>query len=99
MATDDRLADPQMGINNQALALLHMLAGMEPSFAVYNAGYDICISTSPLYNGRERGIVLSMHAYSVPVGKALFIFFAEGRNHDGIVIESWIDQGGINPPT
>jgi hypothetical protein len=92
-----RVADPTLGIHPQARAILALL-DCEPAFAKYKDGfYDVNISTSAWYNGREKGyaLVLSKTRHR----ERLVITFGECRNSDYIFVDSWLMGYGINPPT
>jgi len=91
--------DPSFGLNNQAMALLHFLAAMEPDFAEYEHGrYSIEVSTYPWYNGREKGVCLVVqHGLCDP--KALHITFGEIRNCDSIFVDHWVSTTPYNGPT
>ena len=84
----NQLIDFTFGINNQALAVMHML-DRAPDFADYKDGfYQTYIKTVPWYNGRESGFVVSMkeHYYD---GKCLHIAVFEHRNSDGLCALRW----------
>lgn len=83
------IADFTFGVNNQAIAVLHML-DREPDFADYNDGfYQVTIRTRPWYNGRESGFVLSMHKdYKTTLHIAVF----EHRNSDNICALEWTTE-------
>lgn len=84
------LVDTRLNITDQALALLQLLAQEEVPANVWT-------TTSALYNGRERGICLSLSA--THRDHRIFIFWSESRNSDQLVIVSWEGRGDINPPT
>ena len=54
------------------------------------------IETAPWYNGRERGIVISVCKYA---GDVLRIAIFEHRNSDSICALKWRSPVGMNPPT
>jgi hypothetical protein len=84
------ITDPTFGINRQSLAVLAILSQYEPSWATYNeaiSNYDIEFETKPWYNGRERGILISM---SHDIGtKALHFAIFEHRNSDNLCVMMW----------
>lgn len=83
------ITDPTFGINSQALAILHLLSNREPDFAEYHdSGYSIRIETKPWYNGRERGLLISMDSIG-EIGKILHIAVFEHRNSDEIICLKW----------
>lgn len=84
------IADFTFGINHQALAVLHML-NREPDFADYRDGfYKVQFHTRPWYNGRERGVVISMSKrYGGKDDPVLHIAFFEHRNSDEICALKW----------
>ena len=85
---------PRTRINNQALALMEYLKGQ---WHVGDHGdIYIQIESDFWYNGRERGISLTMRVGNTePV---LIITFGENRNSDSIFVDYWEDEIGINPP-
>lgn len=89
------LADPKLHVQDQAWAVLHLLAGMEFDLENYES---VHARTAAWYNGRERGIVLS---YATNGGsKTLNIAIFEHRNGDSICALRWESEWfGINPPT
>jgi hypothetical protein len=92
-------ADPTFGLNSQALAILHMLAGREPDFATYTNGrYNIDVQTFPWYNGRERGVCLVVR-HSLGSLRALHVAFGEERMSDAIFVDTWEDDLPNNSPT
>ena len=93
-------ADLTFGLNPQALAILHMLAGRDPEFADYENGhYDFHMKTFPWYNGRERGICLVVSPSYVGAPRALHIAFGEDRRSDAIFVDVWEDVTADNGPT
>ena len=94
----DEIADSTFGIDNQAMAILHFMQDTEPNFANYKNGFytDVNFQTLPWYNGRERGIVISM---SVSYQKHIHIAFFEHRNSDSIHCLKWeTDKPYCNHP-
>ena len=89
------IGDPTFGLNAQALAVLAMLAQMEPDFAPFNDAtmhYDCRIRTFPMYGGRERGFCLVVERGEFGEGldnQALHIFVCEARSSDNIRIMNW----------
>jgi len=96
-------ADPSFGLNAQALAILHFLAGMTPSFAPFDPTlgcYKVCIRTFPWYNGREMGVALIIHREAMSAGPCRIIAFGESRNSDAIFVEYWEEpMSPFNGPT
>lgn len=85
-------ADPSFGLNHQALAILHFLAGLPPSFAPYDqrlGQFNVCIQTFPWYNGREQGVALVIYRGSSHAGPCQVVAFGECRGTDGIFVEWW----------
>lgn len=89
---EQRIIDRDFGINKQALAVMNYL-DREPDFLDYEKGkgyYGADFQTKPWYNGRERGIVVSMYVYnSKQINKCLHIAFFEHRNSDSICCLRW----------
>lgn len=57
----------------------------------------LMLRTAAWYNGRERGISVSV---STPNGRGLVVVFSENRNSDDIVVYTWhVDFAGTNPVT
>lgn len=96
-------ADPTLGLNFQALAILAFLAGRPPSFAPYDptlGRFSVCIQTFPWYNGREAGIALVIYQGATASGACRIITFGECRNTDGIFVEHWEEtREPFNGPT
>lgn len=89
---DQRCADPTFGLNEQALAVLYLLAGRTPQFADYNneAGeYDLTIYTFPWYSGREKGVALVVSKHPEPRGPCLVMVVAEHRSSDDLFVDKW----------
>lgn len=96
--TETSCADPSFGINAQALAILQLLAGEDPTFADYEENrYLVTIKTFPWYNGRENGVALTVQAYSP---SCLVITFGENRASDQVFVEYWVEPcEPFNQPT
>ena len=87
----NNLVDISFGVDNQAMAVLHML-DRSPDFADYENGfYDVHITTKPWYNGRESGFVISMKDHGFD-GKCIHIAVFEHRNSDNICALRWIND-------
>lgn len=84
--------ETNLSLNPQALALLHLLAGHDFDVESYR------LRAAALYNGRERGVVLTV---SGTVQKeCLHIFWAESRRSDDLVVFIWrAEPAAVNPPT
>jgi len=98
-----RCADPTFGIKAQALAILQLLAGTDPTFADWDdrlRRYLITITTFPWYNGRERGacLVMSPGPYRED-NPVLHIAFGEDRGSTDIFVEQWEAPEPFNCPT
>lgn len=93
MTTKNSIGDLTLGLNNQALAVLQVLSGLE-----YPRGKeDLRIRTYALYSGREKGFVLEV---TRDYRKCLHIFVAENRSSDDIFV--WSEDRhdvGLDPPT
>jgi hypothetical protein len=87
---ENSIGDPTLGLNSQALAVLHALVGEEDEhFGPYTDTYA-------WYNGRERGFVLVYDSG----GGAFCVACAESRGSDNIVVYNWEQEfRGTNPPT
>ena len=91
------IGDTSLGIGVQAQAVLQYLSDMEPDFATYKDGdYDVRLTTRPWYNGREKGICISMLPlvqpdHMVPYFgiRCIHIAIFEHRNSDHIVGLTW----------
>lgn len=91
----------ESNINTVALVILHLLEGevsLEHEPWTTNDNFSrFYITTSTFYNGRERGICLTIAFH---FGKPnLAIVFGEHRNSDMIFIDHWLVEPRINPPT
>ncbi len=89
-------------INQVSLAILALLQG-EVDFPYEDWPEDFDhqfeIETSVFYNGRERGICLTVKNYRSEDGKILVVTWGENRNSDSIFVADWIQKNSINPPT
>jgi hypothetical protein len=95
------IADNDLGISSQALAILAMLSRTDcDGLAKYGDGqYQIAIRTWAWYNGRERGVCLEVRP-SLGSKRALLVTFGEHRNTDGIFIDAWeVEEYFLSPPT
>jgi hypothetical protein len=84
------IADPTFGIGAQSLAVLALLSHIEPNWASYNEkyhDYEVEFETKTWYNGRERGILISM-SHSIG-SKALHFAIFEHRNSDQLCVLKW----------
>ena len=91
----EKLVDKSLGISEQAYAVLQGLARQ-----YIEVPDNVLVKTRAWYNGRERGIVLSLS----PIGEGapysqLNIAFGECRNSDQIFLDKWDKYTGVNPPT
>jgi hypothetical protein len=85
MATSDR-PDPKFGISSQPLAILQLLADIEPTYAHFvNGRYKISVGTFPWYGG----VVLQVVKDHDP-SQALILTFAENSVSDDIEILHWL---------
>ena len=96
------LVESHLGLSEQALAVLAVLARREPDFAPYDKefhDYEYEVATAAWYNGRERGVSLVI-SKGITKAPPLVITFGEHRNSDNIFIDSWVGkQRFLNPPT
>lgn len=84
MATSDR-PDPKFGISSQPLAILQLLAGIEPTYANFvNGRYQIDVGTFPWYEGVALQVLRDRDH-----SRALIITFAENSVSDDIEVLSW----------
>jgi len=91
----NRMADMQLDIGAQALAILAMLSQREPDFVLEssNINDELVVSSHAFYNGRERAVSVSyQRGYA---GKCLNIVFGEGRNSDSIFIDWWVNERAL----
>lgn len=94
-----RIADIKLGLNSQALVVLHALSDLEVDFKSMGLDEDlVTLDTYVLYNGRERGILIAFTPRGIG-DNTLFIFVAEHRSSDSILVLDWVDRMSINPPT
>jgi len=88
-------ANLTLGVNRQAWAVLHMLAGRELDCNADDV--NVYFTTAPWYNGRERGFVLS--CWMLFEREQLNVAFFEHRNSDSICALKWVSEQRNNPPT
>jgi len=85
------IADPTFNIKAQVLAVMQLLAQRGPAFANYNkkyGDYRVYFETKPWYNGRERGLVITMGPRLIG-GPYLHIAVFEHRNSDQLCTLRW----------
>ena len=95
----NKLIDMSLGISEQAYAVLQGLRRLQ-----IEVPDGVGVQTRAWYNGRERGIALSLYQYS---GKTiqeshndqLNITFGECRNSEQIFVDHWVGYTGFSPPT
>jgi hypothetical protein len=88
-------------VRNEAITVLNILSDISLEGIVKDK-YDFYINTAALYNGRERGICLTVHSYRInnPCSLKCFqIFFSEHRSSDNMFVMSWKGTVDTNPPT
>lgn len=86
-----KLADTTLGLNSQAIAVLHALSELEAPESIKWS------NTGAFYNCREAGIVCSFAKSMVKPG--LHIVIVEHRNSDEIRVFQWRAPLSINPPS
>jgi hypothetical protein len=93
------IGSKEFHIHSTALAIFALLNSFEVSGLTVDEGdhirYSVDIHSYPWYNGRERGICLTI-AYR---SKQLNITFGEVRNSDSIFVDVWETATTFNPPT
>jgi hypothetical protein len=94
------MIDLTLNIHPQAMALLHALSDIDEQLEFdSDVLYKDCrIKTSALYNGRERGICLTVQK-TLRDNKVLGFFFTECRNSDQLFVQVETMKTSINPPT
>lgn len=98
MTNPNTIADPTLGVCAQARAILAML-DRNPDFAEYENGrYQIDIETRAWYNGREKGVSLTVSRLGYK--GCLVITFGEHRSSDSIFVDCWeMKAQPFNSPT
>lgn len=103
------IIDFTFGIHPVAMSIAYMLGDFyydiagehpdvfEPEF-VDNFRNSIEFKTSPFYNGRERGICITMNTFS-SYDKTLHVVFGECRSSDSIFVDKWVGKMTFNNPT
>ena len=80
--------DPHLNVKAQARAVLAILSERDPDFAVFKDGqYHVEFTTWAWYNGRERGICISMQKDIC--APAIHMVFGECRSSDDIFVSWW----------
>jgi len=96
------IADQHLGLRDQALAVLAMLAQREPDFAEWDDEHHEYVyeaRTSAWYDCRESGVCLVVHR-TLDDRTCLVITFGEHRVADSIFVDHWECQNRfVNPPT
>ena len=98
---DGTMVDLTFGLNPQALSVAQLLSERAPEFATYEDGcYDVDFTTKTFYNGRERGMVISMRVVSLGwKAPVLHIAIFEHWNTDGLCAIKWEGDFIYNAPT
>jgi hypothetical protein len=83
------MLDPFYGVGAQARAIFALLATLDPDFATFKKGqYQVKISTWVWYNGREKGICVTVQKdFTSP---CLNLTFGEHRSSDNIFVDWWV---------
>ncbi len=85
--------DLTFGVGYQAMAVLHFLKGLADG-----ESDGVSWTTSPWYNGRECGVVLTVTRFGTGVKQSCHsIAWFEHRNSDQICCLEWDHGMGINP--
>jgi len=88
----DLIADLTLGVKPAAAAVLALLQ-REPDFADHSGSrYLVEVGTRAWYNGRERGVSLTVQT-DVSDKKHLVITFGECRSSDDIFVDHWVVDG------
>ncbi len=91
--------DMTFGIGGQAMAVAVMLSERDPDFADHHkdVGYRVHLRTTPWYNGRERGVLITV---AHPGGPGGHIAVFEHRNSDCICAVTWaeVEVDLMGPP-
>lgn len=88
---ENSIGDPTLGLNSQALAVLHALVGVQDEH------YGPYTDVYAWYNGRERGFVL---VYQAGMPDIFCVACAESRGSEDIVVYNWRqERRDSNPPT
>lgn len=86
------MIDLQLDICPVAWSILHLVKDQS------RFDQHVNITTSAWYNGREKGICLTVFNHKKV--KSSIITFGKVKNTDSIFIDSWEINGGLlNPPT
>jgi hypothetical protein len=85
------MIDTNFGVQPVAMSILYALKAEES----YTFG-DARVETSPLYNGRERGVCVTVHSHGL---RTLCVVFGENRTSDDIFVTTFERKLAINPPT
>lgn len=94
------IADPTLGIHPVARAILALLE-REPAFAYWDGThahgrYLVEFDTRAWYNGRERGVSLTMWGIG-GVAPRLAVVFGENRTSDHIFVDSYLSPAWDAP--
>lgn len=93
--------DNTFNISDTALGVAALIGNVEISrISEEEKGflnYSIITRSTPFYNGRERGICISILCFTY--SRQLNIVFGEQRNSDNIFLDVWESHVTTNPPT
>lgn len=99
MKRANKLLDVNLNLQDQSVQIGKLLARVDfTQIKGYGKAAHARVETSAWYNGRERGIALTLNAFNRPT---FVIAFSECRNSDSIVIDNWCPEAQhfLNPPT
>lgn len=89
------ISDKYLGIDDSAVDVLKIL-----SKEVIDKPEDVDIKTFAWYNGRERGVCLTVHRLGFNKKPVKVITFGEDRHNGEIFVDNWIMKSPpINAPT
>lgn len=102
---ENKIADATMQLQSGPMAVLTMLANLEPNFAPWHeqhGHYAFRSETFAFYNCRERGFSLSVHLNHYPEMKdrnPINFVVVEHRNSDDVRVYQWEGVAPMNGVT
>jgi len=88
--TNNTITDRTYGVKQQERLVLEYLSDRNPDFAEHKDSFNLVdFTTYPWYNGREKGIVITMSPEFGSSDKYLHIAIFEHRNSDELCCLKW----------
>jgi hypothetical protein len=88
------MLDTNFGVQPVAMSILYALKAKAEESRTFEDARGV--ETSPLYNGRERGVCVTVRSHGL---RTFCVVFGENRNSDDIFVTTFERKLALNPPT